>query len=105
MNNKNKKKLPYVDFKLLKRIMNSAPTNDISGKVPAQGGTSGEAQLKTPTKVHKTYSRASKIIPQMFGALLAVHNGHKFIPILISEKMIGRTLGEFVPTRSTRKKK
>jgi small subunit ribosomal protein S19 len=98
MNNKNKKKLPYVDFKLLKRIMNSAPTNDTSGKVPS-------AQLKTPTKVHKTYSRASKIIPQMFGALLAVHNGHKFIPILISEKMIGRTLGEFVPTRSTRKKK
>ena len=74
------KKGPYVDQKLLKKI-------DM-----AQGNMSG--------KVIKTWSRRSTVIPEMVGFTLAVHNGRKFIPIFISENMVGHKLGEFSATRT-----
>lgn len=51
-------------------------------------------------KVVKTWSRRSTIVPEMIGHTLAVHNGRKFIPVYITEQMIGHKLGEFAPTRS-----
>ena len=74
------KKGPYVDLKLLKKID------------AVQGSMSG--------KVIKTWSRRSTIIPEMVGLTLAIHNGKKFIPIFISENMVGHKLGEFSPTRT-----
>ena len=76
------KKGPYVDEKLLKKIekMN-------------EGGKK---------KVIKTWSRRSMITPEFVGHTLGVHNGNKFIPIFISENMVGHKLGEFSPTRTFR---
>jgi small subunit ribosomal protein S19 len=51
-------------------------------------------------KVIKTWSRRSDIIPEMVGLTFAVHNGKKFIPVFISENMVGHKLGEFSPTRT-----
>jgi small subunit ribosomal protein S19 len=51
-------------------------------------------------KVVKTWSRRSTILPEMVGHTLAVHNGKKFIPVYITEQMVGHKLGEFSPTRS-----
>jgi small subunit ribosomal protein S19 len=51
-------------------------------------------------KVVKTWSRRSTIVPEMIGHTLAVHNGKKFIPVYVTEQMIGHKLGEFSPTRS-----
>ena len=51
-------------------------------------------------KVVKTWSRLSTIVPEMIGHTLAVHNGRKFIPVYITEQMIGHKLGEFAPTRT-----
>ena len=51
-------------------------------------------------KVVKTWSRRSTIVPEMIGHTLAVHNGKKFIPVYITEQMIGHKLGEFSPTRT-----
>ncbi len=73
------KKGPYVEPKLLNRIM--------------------EAQETRSAKVMKTWSRRSTIIPEMVGITLAIHNGRKFIPVFISENMVGHKLGEFSPTR------
>ena len=53
-------------------------------------------------KVIKTWSRRSTIVPDMVGHTLAVHNGRKFVPVYISENMVGHKLGEFAPTRSFR---
>ena len=74
------KKGPYVDPKLTKKILAS------------QGARSG--------RVVKTWSRRSTIIPEMVGLTLAVHNGKKFIPVFVSENMVGHKLGEFSPTRT-----
>lgn len=76
------KKGPFIDFKLEEKVtvMNK------SGK-------------KT---VIKTWSRRSTISPEFVGNTFAVHNGHKFIPIYISENMVGHKLGEFAPTRTYR---
>jgi len=76
------KKGPYVDEKLLKKIekMNE------SGK----------------KKVIKTWSRRSMITPEFVGHTMGVHNGNKFIPVFISENMVGHKLGEFSPTRTFR---
>jgi len=73
------KKGPHVDPKLLKKVqtMNSA----------------GEK------RVVKTWARASMITPEFVGHTLAVHNGHKFLPIFITEEMVGHRLGEMAPTR------
>lgn len=51
-------------------------------------------------KVIKTWSRRSMIVPEMVGFTIAVHNGKKFIPVFITEHMIGHKLGEFAPTRT-----
>ena len=76
------KKGPFLDDSLLNKIdiMNDA----------------GEK------KVLKTWSRRSTIIPEMVGHTIAVHNGKKFIPVYISENMVGHKLGEFSPTRTFR---
>lgn len=73
------KKGPFVDDHLLKKIDRLNDTNDKA--------------------VIKTWSRRSTIIPDMVGHTLAVHNGKKFIPIYITENMVGHKLGEFAPTR------
>jgi len=75
------KKGPYIDTKLMKKIHALA--------------TKGEKR-----KVIKTWSRRSTIIPEMVGLTIAVHNGRKFIPVFISENMVGHKLGEFSPTRT-----
>lgn len=51
------------------------------------------------SKVIKTWSRRSTIIPEMIGLTFAVHNGKKFIPVFITDNMVGHKLGEFAPTR------
>jgi len=76
------KKGPFVDRKLLKKINDM---ND-SGK----------------KKVIKTWARRSMITPEFVGHTLGVHNGNKFIPVFISENMVGHKLGEFSPTRTFR---
>ncbi|MDP4038915.1 MAG: 30S ribosomal protein S19 [bacterium] len=72
------KKGPYVDLKLLKKILNLS------------------ADSKT---VIKTWARASSISPEMVGKTIAIHNGKTHISIFISENMVGHKLGEFAPTR------
>jgi len=79
---RSKKKGPYVDAKLYKRIM--------------------EMNEKGEKKVIKTYSRASMILPEFVGHTIAVHNGRKFIPVYITAEMVGHRLGEFSPTRTFR---
>jgi len=59
-----------------------------------------ELQKIKETKVIKTWSRRSTIIPEMVGLTFAVHNGKKFIPIFVTEEMVGHKLGEFSPTRT-----
>lgn len=53
-------------------------------------------------KVIKTWSRRSMILPEMVGHTIAVHNGKKFIPVYVTEQMVGHKLGEFAPTRTFR---
>lgn len=74
------KKGPYVFHKLLKKIDESKESNK--------------------KKVIKTWSRSSMIIPDMVGETIAVHNGKTFIPVFVTENMVGHKLGEFAPTRS-----
>jgi small subunit ribosomal protein S19 len=76
------KKGPYVDVKLVKKIHDM---NDQNQK-----------------KVIKTWARKSTITPEFVGHTLAVHNGNKFIPVFISENMVGHKLGEFAHTRTFR---
>jgi small subunit ribosomal protein S19 len=54
---------------------------------------------KNEKKVIKTWSRASTILPEFVGHTFAVHNGNKFVPVYVSENMVGHKLGEFSPTR------
>jgi len=56
--------------------------------------------MRAMKKVVKTWSRRSTIVPDMIGHTIAVHNGKKFIPVYVTEQMIGHKLGEFAPTRS-----
>lgn len=74
------KKGPFVDQHVLKKINTANDTNN--------------------KKVIKTWSRRSVIIPEAVGLTFAVHNGKKFIPVYITENMIGHKLGEFAPTRT-----
>ena len=76
------KKGPFIDASLLKKI---EAMNDGGDK-----------------KVVKTWSRRSTVIPEMVGHTLAVHNGKKFIPVYVTENMVGHKLGEFSPTRTFR---
>ncbi len=61
-----------------------------------------ELQRTMDQKVIKTWSRRSTIIPEMVGMTIAVHNGKRFIPVYITENMVGHKLGEFAPTRTFR---
>lgn len=58
-----------------------------------------EMNKRNERKVIKTWSRRSTIIPEMVGHTLSVHNGRKFIPVYVTENMVGHKLGEFAPTR------
>ncbi len=73
------KKGPYIHYKLEKKVLQNV-----------------EAKKKS---VIKTWSRASMISPDFVGLTIAVHNGNKFIPVYITENMVGHKLGEFAPTR------
>ncbi|MBM4339693.1 MAG: 30S ribosomal protein S19 [Deltaproteobacteria bacterium] len=59
-----------------------------------------EARRTREGRVIKTWSRRSTIIPEMVGLTFAVHNGKKFIPVFVTEEMVGHKLGEFSPTRT-----
>ncbi|MGL4722578.1 MAG: 30S ribosomal protein S19 [Desulfovibrionaceae bacterium] len=59
-----------------------------------------DALKNSDKKVIKTWSRRSTILPDMVGLTFAVHNGKKFVPVFISESMVGHKLGEFSPTRT-----
>lgn len=74
------KKGPYIDPKLLKKV--------------------NEAQGARSNQVIKTWSRRSTILPEMVGITFAVHNGRKFLPVFVTENMVGHKLGEFSPTRT-----
>lgn len=74
------KKGPYIDPKLLKKVLD-----------PSNKG-----------KAIKTWARASSISPEMVGATIAVHNGKVHLNVLVTESMIGHKLGEFAPTRTFR---
>ena len=74
------KKGPFVDTHLLEKV-----------EVMNRG---------SEKRVIKTWSRRSTVVPEMVGHTLAVHNGKKFIPVYITENMVGHKLGEFAPTRT-----
>jgi small subunit ribosomal protein S19 len=76
------KKGPFVHYKLEKKVLDAV---DSKKKV-----------------VIKTWSRASMILPDFVGQTIAVHNGNKFIPVYVTENMVGHKLGEFAPTRNFR---
>ncbi|MFY7972110.1 MAG: 30S ribosomal protein S19 [Flavobacteriales bacterium] len=76
------KKPPFVHYKLAKRVE--------------------DAQASGKKNVIKTWSRASTITPDFVGLTIAVHNGKQFIPVYVTENMVGHKLGEFSPTRSFR---
>ena len=76
------KKGPYVDPKLLKKV---EKTKETGSRAPI-----------------KTWSRSSMIMPEMVGVTFAVHDGRKFVPVFVSENMVGHRLGEFSPTRTYR---
>jgi small subunit ribosomal protein S19 len=59
-----------------------------------------QAEGQSSKKVIKTWSRRSTIIPEFIGLTFAVHNGKKFIPVFVTENMVGHKLGEFAPTRT-----
>ncbi len=76
------KKGPFIDFKLERKVL----------KLTEEG-------KKTVTK---TWARRSMISPDFVGHTIAVHNGNKFIPVYVTENMVGHKLGEFAPTRTYR---
>ncbi len=59
-----------------------------------------DMQRQKSKKVIKTWSRRSTVIPEMVGLTFAVHNGRKFLPVFVTENMVGHKLGEFAPTRT-----
>ena len=74
------KKGPYVEPKLMNKVL--------------------VTQESRSNRVIKTWSRRSTIVPEMVGVTMAVHNGRKFVPVFVSENMVGHKLGEFSPTRT-----
>lgn len=76
------KKGPYVDPKLMRKIEEMNQSHD--------------------RRVIKTWSRRSTVTPEFVGHTLAVHNGKRFIPVYVTENMVGHRLGEFAPTRTFR---
>ena len=79
---RSRKKGPFVDGHLLKKIQSLNDNNE--------------------KRVVKTWSRRSMIVPEMVGHTIAVHNGRKFIPVYLTENMVGHKLGEFAATRTFR---
>ncbi len=77
---RSQKKGPFVDDHLIKRVRSM---NDLNEK-----------------RVLKTWSRRSMVVPEMIGHTIAVHNGRKFIPVYLTENMVGHKLGEFAATRT-----
>lgn len=73
------KKGPYIDEKLAEKVRKAKAAGD--------------------KKVIKTWARASAIPPDFVGATFAIHNGRKFLPVYVTEQMVGHKLGEFAPTR------
>ena len=61
-----------------------------------------KARSTARNQVIKTWSRRSTILPQFVGLTFGVYNGHKFVPVLVTENMVGHKLGEFAPTRTFR---
>src|SRR5262245_30376365 len=76
---RSQKKGPFIDAPLFKAISAMNARNE--------------------KKIYKTWSRRSTVLPEMVGHTIAVHNGKKFIPVYITENMVGHKLGEFSPTR------
>ena len=76
------KKGPFVDEKVMKKVLQMNESND--------------------RNVIKTWSRRSTITPEFIGHTFAVHNGRKFVPVYVTENMVGHKLGEFSPTRTFR---
>ena len=76
------KKTPFVHYKLMKRVE--------------------EAKKSSKKTIIKTWSRASTITPDFVNLTIAVYNGMKFIPVFVTENMVGHKLGEFAPTRNFR---
>ena len=74
------KKGPFIDLHLLEKVETMNRAGD--------------------KKVIKTWSRRSTVVPEMVGHTLAVHNGNKFVPVYVTENMVGHKLGEFAPTRT-----
>ncbi len=74
------KKGPYVETKLLEKVRRAEASGDRS--------------------VIKTWSRRSTVVPELIGFTFAVHNGKKFIPVFVTENMVGHKMGEFAPTRT-----
>ena len=74
------KKGPYIDPKLLRNAL--------------------QAQQTVSRQVIKTWSRRSTIVPELVGLTVAVHNGKKFVPVVVSDDMVGHKLGDFAPTRT-----
>ena len=74
------KKGPFIDQHLMKKVL--------------------ESQRVKSKKVIKTWSRRSTILPEFVGMTLAVHNGKKFLPVFVTENMVGHKFGEFAPTRT-----
>ena len=74
------KKGPFVDDHLMKKVLKAVETSDRG--------------------IIKTWSRRSTITPEFIGLTFAVHNGRKFIPVYVTENMVGHKLGEFSPTRT-----
>ncbi len=76
------KKGPFVDDHLMKKVEKHMSSGD--------------------KRVIRTWSRRSTVTPEMVGLTIAVHNGNKFLPVFVSENMVGHKLGEFAPTRTYR---
>ncbi len=74
------KKGPFVEDKLMRKVQIAQETRNL--------------------QVIKTWSRRSTVVPEMVGVTFAVHNGRKFIPVFVTENMVGHKLGEFSPTRT-----
>jgi small subunit ribosomal protein S19 len=74
------KKGPFVDTHVMKKVLETLRTKE--------------------SKVIKTWSRRSTVVPDMVGLTFAVHNGKRFIPVYVTEEMVGHKLGEFSPTRT-----
>lgn len=73
---------PFIDDHLLRKVERAQATGD--------------------RKAIRTWSRRSTVVPEMVGVTIAVHNGRAFIPVFVTENMVGHKLGEFAPTRSFR---